>query len=88
MKEQTIEIIKGLVGNEYIYFDTSLLIKLTPHTWPVQIWACCVSPSNEIWLMTGYEEWFELEETDKNYDMVLATLFQRVSRIKKTYKTA
>jgi hypothetical protein len=80
--------VKDLVNHEYLYFDTSLLIKITPHTWPVQIWAICIDPKDNIWLMTGHHEWFELEETDRNYQEVLATLFQRMQSIYKTYKTA
>lgn len=88
MKEQIVEMVKGLVGNEYLYFDTSLLIKLSPHTWPIQIWAVCVSPSNDIYIMDGFEQWEKLEESDRNYSEVLLTLFQRVSRIEKQFKTA
>ena len=88
MKEQIIYMVKDLVGNEFLYFDTSLLIKLTPQTWPVQIWAVSVSPNNEIFLMDGFQTWHPLEETDRNYSVVLQTLFQRMSTIYKTYKTA
>jgi hypothetical protein len=88
MKETIIAMIKDLVGNEYLYFQTSLLVKITPHTWPVQIWAVCVSPKNQIFLMDGLETWNELEETDRNYSVVLQSLFQRMQAIYKTYKTA
>lgn len=88
MKQQIIESVKNLVGNEFLYFDTSLLIKFTPHTWPIQIWAVCVSPQGDIYLMDGFEEWHKLEETDTNYDRVLSTLYQRISTIEKLFKTA
>lgn len=87
MKQEIVTMIKGLVGFQYLYFDTPLLIKLTPHTWPVQIWAATVSPSGEIYLMddlmNGDEQWFQLEESDRNYDIVLATLYQRIKTIYK-----
>lgn len=85
MKEQIIEIIKGLVGNEFLYFSTELEIKLTPHSWPVLIWGVCVSPANEIYLMDASQEWFKLDEND---DKVLHTLYQRMQSINLTYKTA
>lgn len=88
MKQQAIEIIKGLVGHEYLYFDSSLLVKMTPHTWPLQIWGACVSPAGDIYLMDGHQEWHKLEETDRNYHEVLCALYQRVSRIEKQFKTA
>jgi hypothetical protein len=88
MKEDVIKIIKELVGHEYLYFDTSLLVKVSPHTWPVQMWAVCVSPKDEIFLMDGLEQWHELEETDTNYSVVLSTLYQRVNAYHKQFKTA
>lgn len=87
MKKETTEIIKGLVGHEFLYFATSLLIKISPHTYPVQIWAVCVSPDDEIYLMDGLEQWYKLEETDTNYSRILSTLYQRVKTID-TLKTA
>jgi hypothetical protein len=88
MKEEIIETIKGLVGHEFLYFDSSLLVKHSPHSWPVQIWAACVSPADEIYLMDGHEQWSKLEETDRSYQEVLAALYQRVKRIEKQFKTA
>ena len=86
MKETIIEQVKELVGeNNNLYFATSLLVKVSPHTWPVQIWAISVK-ENRIALMDGLQIWHELEETDKNYSMVLATLYQRIQSIHKLSK--
>jgi hypothetical protein len=87
MKEQTVEIIRELVGEGVLYFSTSLLAKVTPHTWPVQMWAVCVK-ENRIALMDGAEMWHELEETDRNYSIVISSLYQRVRTIKQTLKAA
>lgn len=85
MEQEIVNIVKGLVGNEYLYFSTALVIKLSPHSFPVNIWAVCVSPRNEIYVMDGGEEWTKIDESD---DKVLQTLYQRVKSIEKTYKTA
>jgi hypothetical protein len=87
MKENIITMIKEMVGHEYLYFSTSLLVKITPHTWPVQMWAVSVSPSDEIFLMDGFEAWHKLEETDRNYSLILSTLNQRIQMIYKQVKT-
>lgn len=87
MKEEIVRLIKEMVGHEFLYFDTSLLVKITPHTWPVQMWAVCVSPKHEIFLMDGFEQWHQLEETDINYSVILSTLFQRIQTIYKQVKT-
>jgi hypothetical protein len=88
MKQEVVKMIRELVGGENLYFDTSLLIKITPHTWPVQIWAVSVSPKDEIYLMDGLEVWHQLEETDTNYHKVLSTLYQRLQAYHKNFKTA
>jgi hypothetical protein len=86
MKEIIITQIKELVGEGMVlYFDKALLVKVTPHTWPVQIWAVCVK-DNRIALQDGVEMWHELEETDKNYPIVLSSLYQRIQTIYKQVK--
>jgi hypothetical protein len=88
MKQEIVSIIKDLVGHQFLYFNTALLIKLSPHSWPLAIWAICVSPSDQIYVMDNAEEWHELKTSDINYDKVLSTIYQRVKTIKPTYKTA
>lgn len=85
MRQEIIETVKGLVNTDYLYFDTELVIRLTPHTWPLAIWGICVSRDDRIYLMDGGEEWNELCESDLNYDKVLPTLYQRVKQIEKRY---
>jgi hypothetical protein len=87
MKDEILKIISELVGDGTLYFSTSLLAKVTPHTWTVQMWAVCVK-GNRIALMDGAEMWHELEETDRNYSIVISSLYQRVRTIKQTLKTA
>lgn len=88
MKQDVIKMVKDLVGHTYLYFDTALLIKLTPHTWPMAIWGVCVSPSDQVYLMDNAEQWHELKESDVNYSKALNSLYQRVKSIQSTYKTA
>ena len=38
---ECIEIVKELVGNEFLYFDTKVEIKTSPHTYPFAAWAVC-----------------------------------------------
>lgn len=83
MKQEITRLVKDLVGeNGNLYFDTALLIKLTPHTWPVQMWAVSVK-DDRIALMDYYQNWSELEEGDNNYDQVLQTIYQRIKTIEK-----
>lgn len=85
MKETIITQVKELVGEGVLYFHTALQAKVTPHTWPVQMWAVCVK-GDRIALMDGVQMWHELEETDKNYPIVLSSLYQRIQTIYKQVK--
>lgn len=84
MKKLIIDMVKSLVGNEYLYLEDALKVKKTPHSPEVRIWGICVSPKNEIFLMDSNEQWFELEETeDLNYHLVIASLYARMKVISK-----
>lgn len=87
MYQEIISMVRALVGYEYLYFDTDLFIKLTPHTWPISIGGVCVSPHDEIYLLDNGNRWHKLEATDMNYDKVLPTLYQRLKTITKQFKT-
>lgn len=86
MKKQIIEMVLSCVGHEYLYFEDALKIKKTPHTPTVNIWAISVSPKNEIFLMDADEAWHQLEETDTEYNLIIASLWARLKVISK--KTA
>jgi hypothetical protein len=77
------DIVKELVGNAYMYFDEALTVKKTPHTWPVNLWAVCVSPKGEVFVMDGAEEWYRVEEKDT---LIIPSLYQRVTMISKQFK--
>lgn len=88
LKTEIIEKVKRLAGNNFLYLDTALVVKETPHTIPVNVWAVCVGPDDEIYLMDADEQWERLEETDDNYQLVLSTVCQRVKFIYKQYQRA
>lgn len=86
MKQMIIDMLKEMVGNEYLYFDDALTVKKTPHTDPVRIWAVSISPKDEIFLMDANQEWHQLEESDLDYHLVIASLWARIKILSK--KTA
>lgn len=75
-------IVRDLVGSKYLYFDTALTIKLSPHSFPVNIWAVCTTPApyNLVYVMDAGENWFQVDENDK---VLIESLYQRVQTIKK-----
>jgi hypothetical protein len=81
MKKAIIEQVKQIVGEGFLYFDDAIAVKKTPHEPSYRIWAVAVK-DERISLMDSSEEWHELEETDINHNLIIASLFQRVMLIK------
>ena len=82
------DIIVGLVGNEYLYFDTAVEVKLTPHSFPFAAWAVCVSPTNDLYVMDSDEQWHVLELDDNNASLVIGSLYQRLRLMRIQYAKA
>lgn len=78
------EIIRQLVGSEYLYFETPLQVKTTPHTHPVNLHGACASPEGLVYVMDADHEWHQLEQKDKDA-VVIESLFQRVRFLKQQY---
>lgn len=87
MLQEIINTVKGITGNEFLYLDTQLQIKKTPHSHPVNIWALAVDPHDRLWLMDADEFWwaFEGNEDEK---LITESLYQRVMSIKERYAAA
>ena len=81
-------IVKELVGHDYLYFDTAVEIKVTPHSQPFAAWAVSVSPKDEIYVMDSDEQWHHLELEDDNAALVIGSLYQRLRLMSVQYKKA
>jgi hypothetical protein len=82
------DITVALCGNEPLYFDDPVIVKINPHTNPLYVWAVCVSPEARLLLMNSDEEWHELSLQDTHSDLVVATLYQRLQLIRIRYAKA
>jgi hypothetical protein len=83
--QECLDIVKDLVGHEYLYFDTALEVRTSPHTFPFQAWGVCVSPENEIYVMDGNQDWHKVEPNVGNAYLVLGSLYQRLQLLKRKY---
>jgi hypothetical protein len=81
-------IVKELVGHDYLYFDTAVEIKVTPHSHPFAAWAVSVSPKDDIYVMDSDEQWHQLELEDNNAALVIGSLYQRLRLMRVQYKKA
>lgn len=82
------EIIRDLVGPEYLYFDQPLEIRSSPHSLPLHLWAVCVSPKNELYLMDNEEQWHGIDWKEKEASLVIASLYQRLKIMRVHYAKA
>lgn len=86
--QESVDIVKELVGHEYLYFDTAIEVKITPHGFPFNAWAACVSPKNELFLMDSDEQWHQVEWQDDNAGLVIGSLYQRLKLMRINYAKA
>lgn len=86
--QECVEIIKDLVGNEYLYFETAVEVKVSPHSFPFAAWAVSVSPKNELYVMDSNEQWHQVALTDDNAPLVIGSLYQRLRLMRIQYAKA
>jgi hypothetical protein len=88
MLQECMEIVKDLVGHDYLYFDGAVEVKVSPHTFPFAAWAVCVSPANELYVMDSDEQWHKVELSDINASLVISSLYQRLKLMRINYAKA
>jgi hypothetical protein len=86
--QECVDTVKELVGHEYLYFDTAIGVKTTPHSFPFNAWAACVSPKDELFVMDSDEQWHQVELTDENAALVIGSLYQRLKLMRTRYAKA
>lgn len=83
-----VEIVKDLVGYDYLYFDTAVEVKTSPHTHPFSAWAVCISPKDELYVMDADEQWHQVELSDVAGGLVISSLYQRLKLMRIQYAKA
>lgn len=86
--QECVEIVKDLVGTDYLYFDTAVEIKISPHTFPFAAWAVCVSLKDALYVMDSKEDWHAVELSDFNAALVIGSLYQRLKLMRINYAKA
>jgi hypothetical protein len=86
--QDCVDIVKDLVGNDNLYFEAAVEVKLTPHSFPFRAWAVCVSPKDALYLMDADEQWHELTINDQNAHLVIGSLYQRLQMMRSSYAKA
>jgi hypothetical protein len=88
MFEECVEIVKSLTGNDYLYFDEAVEVKVSPHSFPFSAWAVVVSPQDQLFVMDSDEQWHEVELSDVNGGLVIGSLYQRLKLMRNQYAKA
>lgn len=86
--QECVDIVKDLVGHDYLYFESAVEVKITPHTPPFSAWATCVSPSDELYVMDSDEQWHAVALSDMNAGLVVGSLYQRLKLMRVNYAKA
>ena len=86
--QECADIVKDLVGHDYLYFDSPVEIKVSPHTHPFAAWAVSVSPKDEMYVMDSDEQWHQVEPGDFNASLVIGSLYQRLKLMRINYAKA
>ncbi|MEI6947217.1 hypothetical protein V9K67_08475 [Paraflavisolibacter sp. H34] len=86
--QECIETIRELAGNEYLYFDTAIEIKTTPHSFPFRAWGVCTSPDGRLYIMDSNQEWHEADPAIGNTPLVIGSLYQRLQLMRRRYAKA
>lgn len=86
--QECVDIVKELVGHEYLYFDSAIEVKTTPHSYPFSAWAVSVSPGNDLYVMDSNEQWHQVELDDNNATLVIGSLYQRLRLMRIQYAKA
>jgi hypothetical protein len=74
-------IVKELVGNSVLYFDTPVEINATSMI-SYRIWAICVDPKNKVHIMDSDQNWGELEDSTEIEKRMIKTLHDRMVLIR------
>ena len=85
---ECVDIVKELVAHEYLYFDTAIEVRITPHSFPFNAWAVCVSPKDELYVMDSDEQWHQVELTDNHAALVIGSMYQRLKLMRVNYAKA
>lgn len=86
--QECVDIVKTVVGNEYLYFDSAVEVKVSPHSFPFAAWAVCVSQKDELFVMDNNEQWHQVELTDNNASLLIGSLYQRLRLMRVYYAKA
>ena len=82
------DIVRDLVGNDYLYFDSAVEVKVSPHSFPFAAWGVCVSPKNDLYVMDSNSQWHQVELNDDHASLVIGSLYQRLRLMRIQYAKA
>lgn len=78
--------VRELVGIQYLYLDTPIIVKPDPLTLSISIWAVCVSPgSGLLHVMDHDDHWREVKSIPED-EQILQSVYQRLQVINQQVK--
>jgi hypothetical protein len=74
-------------GANSLILQDAVIIKLSPHHWPLHIYGVCINDKRRIALFDG-DNWHELKKKDDRYNIVAGSIYQRLKSLQSQLKTA
>lgn len=69
---EAIEMVRELVGKDYLYFDKAVTARPTEISFPFYAWAVCVGPDQVLYVMDNDEQWFPVKENQTSIRLINA----------------
>jgi hypothetical protein len=82
MLPQIISTVKRIAGTDYLYFDNALSLPVQKFCTPFNVWAVCVSPKDELFIMDSDEQWHKVESWNLT---AIPALYTRIKLISNNY---
>lgn len=81
MYQQIAKAIQSLVGNEYLYLDSPIVVRSYFPAADYRGWALCVSPDGTIYIMDAYQQWESVSEED---EMMIGVVWEKMKSMVQT----
>lgn len=75
--QKILELLRNDFNGE-IRWEDKLLVKSSPHTEIARIYGAAINDDGQIMLLSNDGDWYLLEETDRNFQYVAPSVFQRL----------
>jgi hypothetical protein len=82
--QTTIEQISLIIIGQFeslILFETPIIIKKSPHSWPIKVHGVQYGLGDHLWFINSNEKWQKLEVSTTDADFISSSIYQRIKSL-------